>query len=361
MMLLGIIAVVLSLVLTLHSMAGMGLVGCGGGSSCELVTGSRWSLLFGIIPVSAVALGLYLAILACCLYLWREEDRDVLLILLLLCVAAICGSLWFILLQAVKIKAFCPYCMSAHVCGILLSLLGIRHVLGTRMVPRKKQLLAFCAGVLAVGLFVAVQVATTPSYRVQTGAVPGALQIPDTPDVPRVGTADAPRTLALLYDYRCPHCQVIHNMLDEVVAHFSGDVSIVLCPTPLSPACNPYVPSGTDRFPGSCALAKMALALWHRDPALFRQFDAWLFSGDDGHAWSPRNEDAAVARLQALGGVGSEDEAWADSYLQSTLELFARTSLAGQGGIPRLVADSTWIIPEVDDQASLIALIEGLL
>ncbi len=44
------------------------------GSSCDQVTGSRWSLLLGFLPVSSLAIGAYLAQLLCVIYLLRNDD-----------------------------------------------------------------------------------------------------------------------------------------------------------------------------------------------------------------------------------------------------------------------------------------------
>ena len=70
MALLCAVALVLSVILTLHSLSGMGLVGCGTGSSCDQVTASRWSLVMGFLPVSSLAVGAYLALLVCIVFLF---------------------------------------------------------------------------------------------------------------------------------------------------------------------------------------------------------------------------------------------------------------------------------------------------
>ncbi|MDO5443295.1 MAG: vitamin K epoxide reductase family protein, partial [Bacteroidia bacterium] len=49
------VTLVLCIVMTLHSINGASLVGCGAGSSCDDVLGGRWSKLFGFFPVSGLA------------------------------------------------------------------------------------------------------------------------------------------------------------------------------------------------------------------------------------------------------------------------------------------------------------------
>ena len=82
MALLCAVALVLSVILTLHSLSGMGLVGCGTGSSCNQVTASRWSLVMGFLPVSSLAVGAYLALLVCIVFLFFDYDTTVRKVLL---------------------------------------------------------------------------------------------------------------------------------------------------------------------------------------------------------------------------------------------------------------------------------------
>ena len=96
MALLCTVGLVLSIILTAHALSVMGLVGCGAGSSCATVTGSRWSLLMGFLPISALAVGAYLALLVCILYLFYDFDTTVRKVLLGLSVTVLLCCLWFI-------------------------------------------------------------------------------------------------------------------------------------------------------------------------------------------------------------------------------------------------------------------------
>jgi uncharacterized membrane protein len=359
MALLCTIALALSVILTVHALAGMSLIGCGAGSSCDQVTGSRWSLLLGFLPVSSLAVGAYLALLVCILYLFFDFDKMVRKALLVLSAAIFLCCLWFIWVQAAKVKAFCPYCLSTHLCGILLFVLA---VLSCRDLDCRTSL-----GTLGIGgalgvVYAVFQLLTTPSYRAQTGRSEAPLPIPVATASPVVGPETAPITVALLYDYRCSHCRTIHGFLDEAVAHFGGRVAFVLCPTPLSPACNPYIPAtGEDRFAGSCDLARLALGLWKADPEAFRTFDAWLFEADGKEGWYPRSPEEAEAKARELSGGVPLDGAWTADYLSRTLELFGRTTSEGRSGIPRLVYGSSWIVPEADTPEGFIEAVGKLL
>lgn len=347
-------AFVLSLILTLHSFSVMGLIGCSAGSSCDIVTGSKWSLILGFLPVSSLSMGLYLAVLVCCVYLMFYDDVLAKKLLLGISVATLLGSLWFIYLQEFKLGAFCPYCMSAHSCGIIMSIIALIWYYKEEKLSFRSSLpsLAFASG--AVALFIVFQLLTTPAYRSRTGSGQEPLPIPDPSSAPHIGPTDAKHTIALLYDYQCPHCKTIHSLLEEVVERMDGRVVFVLCPTPLSPSCNAYIPSGQDRFPGSCTMAKTALGIWKHDPHRFELYDSWLWE-------EIRTEEECMAKAAEICPEASFNDSWTQQYLAASLEIFARTTTSGMGGIPRLVCGNSWAMPEVDDAESLTEIVEDLL
>ena len=99
-------------------------------------------------------------------------------------------------------------------------------------------------------------------------------------EVPVLGPSDAPEELTLLFDFQCSHCRRLHQVLPELLAKAGGQYRIRLCPVPLSPACNPYIPaSGVDRFAGSCALTRYALAVWYARPEAYEAYWDELLGG----------------------------------------------------------------------------------
>ena len=364
MVLLSAVALVLSFVLCLHSLSGRGLVGCTAGTACNEVTGSRWSYLFGIFPVSGVAVLCYVAMMVILLCRGKFEDdlkfsawldRGA----LVLGGAILGAAVWFIWLQKNMIRAFCPYCMTAHICGIVLSVLLLLHS-KERLTRRFSSLFM---GLLLAGGLVCVQLLTTPRTAYDRGFIPEDLPMPDPQEMPVVGDSSAEHIVTLLFDYRCSHCQKIHSQLEEVVELLDGEVTFVMAPVPLSRDCNPYLPAGEDRFKGSCELCKYSLALWRCSKQAYAEFDAWLFAPQQG-GWYPCEPQEAYQKACSMVGESRFSEAlsdsWIENYLTQIFELFGRTSSAGKAAIPRFIYDGKWLVPDVDDAQGLAELINAL-
>ena len=163
---------------------------------------------------------------------------------------------------------------------------------------------------------------------------------------------------------------------------------------PLSPACNPYIPAtGVDRFAGSCALTRYALAVWYARPEAYEAYWDELLGGGPstgsgtatvkGSGGGP-STSSGTARADAkvlMGGpsagsgtaqveaeasaraiLGSEFAAATqdpriDAYLRKVEELFGRTSSAEKSGVPRLIHGQNWLVPETDQADELLELI----
>ena len=359
MALLSVIALVLSCILCIHALSGRGLIGCSAGTSCNEVLGSRWSYLFGLIPVSGLAAICYVAMTVCLLFRRSFENSDPQFAgwldraMLLLAGAILGAAIWYIWLQKNFIRAFCPYCMTAHVCGIVLSVLVFLRA------GKGRSFIA--AGLALAALLAGLQLLTTPRTAYDRGFIPESLPLPDPQEMPVVGSPEAGTAVTLLFDYRCSHCQKIHSLLPEVVEMLGGKVAIVPAPVPLGRDCNPYIPAGEDRFKGSCELTRYALALWRCDRTAFKAFDAWLFEPDGAAGWYPREPEEAYAKACALFGADRLENAlsdpWIEAYLSDIYEVFGRTSTAEKAAVPRFVSADTWLVPDVDDAAGLAGLL----
>src|SRR5512137_1317376 len=126
---LNIIALVLTMIMSWHYLTGGSIAGCGGGSPCEQVLSSRWSAIAGILPVSGLAAGVYLTMLVASLFIGQATEAPIRRLawsVMLILAGSIAGSaIWFTILQKWVIGDFCPYCMTTHICGLLLTALVI--------------------------------------------------------------------------------------------------------------------------------------------------------------------------------------------------------------------------------------------
>jgi uncharacterized membrane protein/protein-disulfide isomerase len=371
-----------------HYLADGSVIGCGGGSSCDQVLGSRWSSVGGVFPVSGLAAGVYLAMLAANLFIGPATAAPVRRLawraMLVLVGAAAGSAVWFIIVQKWVIGAFCPYCMATHITGLLLAAVVIWHAprqfdddsttavsnASASFAPRRIIGLLPAIGLALVGLALAgimavCQVHFVPPTVYRGGQLQNNLPAPDPHAAPLVGSPDAPCVVALLFDYKCPHCQQLHLMLDEAVRRYDGKLAFVLCPTPLNTRCNPYIPRDVDEFKDSCELAKIGLAVWVAKREAFPAFDRWMFSFESGDRWQPRNLDAARAKAVELVGQAKFNAALADpwivQYIQTCVRIYGDTTQGGNNAVPKLVFGSRWVIPEPNDANELVLILHDSL
>ena len=387
-----------------HSLTGARMVGCGAGSGCDSVMGSPWAYVLGSIPVSLPAAVSYLLIALCILFLGGESEEDRSLdrflwpLMLILAGALVGAALWFSYLQLFVLHAFCKYCTLLHLLGCVLAfwLLSLskqpkrrpgrpgrslslskgRPERGLDSSPHsgldsespRRRYGWLLAGLAGAAVFAFVQARTLPAAAYDAGRTEAALPTFADGEVPVLGPSVAPEELTLLFDFQCSHCRRLHKVLPELLAKACGQYRIRLCPVPLSPACNPYIPaSGVDRFAGSCALTRYALAVWYARPEAYEAYwDELLGGGPSTGSGSAQaaNSGSAVGEAEAAARaiLGSEFAAATkdpriDAYLRKVEELFGRTSNAEKSGVPRLIRGQKWLVPETDQADELLELI----
>jgi uncharacterized membrane protein/protein-disulfide isomerase len=101
------------------SFGGRAAIGCGPDSGCDQVLHSKWAYWFRV-PVSLLAIPVYLAIARCSFRMRRSpECRRARLITASGALVLIAVAVWFTAVQLLIVKAFCPFCMTAHALGFV--------------------------------------------------------------------------------------------------------------------------------------------------------------------------------------------------------------------------------------------------
>jgi uncharacterized membrane protein/protein-disulfide isomerase len=397
---LSALALTASVYLSWHSLAGGSLIGCGGVRSCDEVLTSGWSTIAGVLPVSGLSAGTFLAILIANLHIGpatAAPDRRLAWSAMLLLVGAAAGSaVWFTIVQKWLVGALCPYCMAIHGSSLLLAALvvwqapkhldvditdkltmaptpqtdaavpePIRHSSQAALsgILRRWQPLGLVlVGLALAGALAACQIAFPGPSIAQAGNSPETLPAADPGAIPLIGSPDALYVVTVLFDYQCPHCQQLHFMLEAATRRYDGKLAFALSPAPLNRRCNPYVPRDVEEFQDSCELAKVALAVWLASREAFPAFQRWMFSFESGNRWQPRSLESARAKAIELVGKAKLDAAWSDpwidKYLQSSIQLYGRTTA---NAVPKLVFGSRWVIPKPNDLDDLVLILQDSL
>ncbi|MEZ6064889.1 MAG: vitamin K epoxide reductase family protein [Planctomycetaceae bacterium] len=327
-------------------------LGCGADSGCGDVLASRWSKLFGV-PVSLLAAGVYLLVIVAVSFVLRSGGRPAVDRAWWLLSAAFgmipLSVLWFVGLQWLDVRAYCPWCLADHALGLLCvsSIWLAARSAGQRLLRGA----GVAAGVLgACGLMalqwqfpgetpavarlpVGVDHDTGPGEDRAVAVLDGKLAFA-LDEVPHRGSPSAPHVLVVLFDYCCPHCRRTHADLVAGMAKYRGQYALALLPMPLSAECNRGEDETQERFRDSCELARLSLAVWRTQPERFAEFDAWLFEPE----W-PRTAEAARSEAERLLGADALAEGlsdpWIDQRIAADVEGYIRSEV---GTIPVLLS-----------------------
>ena len=310
--------------------------GCGQDSGCGEVLGSPWAYWLGI-PVSLLGLGLYGAFFISTFSLkigQQQKATRALNSLTLFSFATLAAAAWFVGVQAVAIKSFCPYCCTAHGLASLAAVIFLSQAsdIGSRLSVR----LNFGVGiVVAFGLVAVIapvqiilpkepeaplivdlgQAQTNapiaeakpapkptpppaPAVEPKPTAPAVATVTPEAPSTPKaepflvprstlsldaarlplLGPANAPHRIGCLFDYTCHHCRQLHGFIRTAIDQFDGQLSCLMIPMPLDANCNAQIKrTGRDHV-NACKYAKICLAVQQIAPAKYDAFHRGLFT-----------------------------------------------------------------------------------
>lgn len=318
----ALIALLISAYLSLQTLTGETVAGCGADDGCGAVLASPWSAVAGV-PVSLLGAATYLAVLiGLGLRLGsRGPHRLGDFLLLAAAPAMLIASGWFTYIQIVEIKEICPYCMLDHAIGTVLGILLPVIVFSRTLL---KPALPLAVGAVGCIGLIALQHATL-AEDTQSTANPfvdrdgdevidgkrhismfgGALHLV-LEETPHLGDANAKQVVGIVFDYACPHCRATHQLIKKAMKEDPSAFAVVPLPVSLDEEHNPHLNSDDERFDDSYGLALLAQAVSAVDMAKWRSFDQWLFSGEADDFPRPY-EDARVKAAQLIGEATLSD------------------------------------------------------
>ncbi|MDB4341894.1 vitamin K epoxide reductase family protein [bacterium] len=392
--------------------------GCGPESDCDKVLNSSWAYWIGI-PVSLLGLGLYGAFFISTFSLKISQQLKAtraLNSLTLISFATLAAAAWFVGVQAVAIKAFCPYCCTAHGLASLAALIFLSQA--SRISSRLSVRLNFGAGIgVALGLVVVIaagqiilpkeqaaplivdlgQAQTnaplaeakpapkpTPPSAVEPKPTPPAVatvtpEAPSTPKaepflvprstlsldaarLPLLGPANAPHRIGCLFDYTCHHCRQLHGFIRTAIDQFDGQLSCLMIPMPLDANCNAKFKRTHRDHVDACKYAKICLAVQQVAPAKYEQFDRWLFTNHK------TTKPLAKVREHAaeLVGAAALNKAVASETVQQQLQQNIRvyelnTKNGGNSSMPQTIVGDRVIFGPPPSDAALQSILKKTL
>jgi len=330
------------------------LVGCGAGSGCANVLGSRWSPFF-YVTVTALSTGMYLALLAST---WKPSRP----VMAGLAVCFVGAALWFYGILLFELKSFCPWCASAHFIGLCCAFLLWQYLKKDRKLKGKVGL-GVGGGALAVIVMIVGQVygPVPETHAVSTETiVEGKLEAEEVMDrsvhargggrlvnvlgdgkfyntsaLPHIGPADAPHVLVEYFDYTCASCHDMHKILDMVLQKHPGKFCVILLPVPLNRTCNEFFPPDIESHEYACELARLALAAWRADPEAFPDVHALLFNRP---VLTPELADIALSQIVGEEALAkARKDPWVEEVLTANKNDFKQLT-GTTAAMPKLLA-----------------------
>lgn len=371
------------------SISGGSLAGCGPESSCNKVLQSRWSHWLGI-PVSIPALVAYLTLFSATFQLKPGTDRvgssgphTVITGLSLLILGA---ALWFVGLQAVVIRSFCIFCMTAHISGSIAALILISLVrssfAGTGQqstgLPAAKSLFLRAGAIALVAMttliagqyLVAKKTFSVATIEASPNASPGAgttsgRTIPlhngtfslKVDELPLIGSKDAPHLIVSLFDYTCHHCQHLHGLLLGAQKRLGNQFAVLSLPVPLDGSCNRWVKKTSSTHANACQHARLGLAVWRAKPEAWKRFDDGVFAMS-----SPPPLDQVRKLAEEI--VGRDllektlQDPWIARRIQENVDIYAANSNSIRSGrMPQLMMGGAISAGSIDTMDQLMNLL----
>jgi uncharacterized membrane protein len=344
------------------------VVGCGGEGGCANVLGSQWSQWF-LIPVSAASACFYLGVIG----LTFKVSKP---LLTMAAVLLILAAAWFMGLQAFVIKSFCPWCFATHTVGlltagailwkarapfkatfmivplVLMSVLAMGQIYGPKPKPyevteergieKRKEVKVQNEG---KGKLV--------TFKDPTGKVMKTYRLGS---VPLIGSPDAKHFVVKYFDYTCKSCRMMEEDLTALMQQYPGQIAVIVLPTPLNRACNPYLSPRIHDHEHACELARLGLAIWRVQPESFEKAHEILFQRPVHSGASAKAELEEIISREKL--ETALKDPWIETVLKSNLEDYRALS-SKRIEMPKLMVRGTktmhGLAPSTDQFVKLIA------
>ena len=394
--------------------------GCGPESACDKVLGSPWAYWLGI-PVSLLGLGLYGAFFISTFSLkigQQQKATRALNSLTLFSFATLAAAAWFVGVQAVAIKSFCPYCCTAHGLASLAAVIFLSQAsdIGSRLAVR----LNFGAGIgSALGLVAVIaagqinlpkepeaplivdlgQAQTNapiaeakpapkptpppaPAVEPKPTAPAVATVTPEAPSTPKaepflvprstlsldaarlplLGPANAPHRIGCLFDYTCHHCRQLHGFIRTAIDQFDGQLSCLMIPMPLDANCNAQFKRTHRNHVDACKYAKICLAVQQIAPAKYDAFDRWLFTNHKTTKPLAKVREHAASLVGAAALNKAVASATVQQQLQQNIRAYELNSKNGKKSLmPQTIIKDQVIFGPPPSDAALQSILKKIL
>jgi uncharacterized membrane protein len=394
--------------------------GCGQDSGCGEVLGSPWAYWLGI-PVSLLGLGLYGAFFISTFSLkigQQQKATRALNSLTLFSFATLAAAAWFVGVQAVAIKSFCPYCCTAHGLASLAAVIFLSQAsdIGSRLSVR----LNFGVGIVVafglVAVIAAVQIILpkepeaplivdlgqaqtnapiaeakpapkptpppAPAVEPKPTAPAVATVTPEAPSTPKaepflvprsslsldaarlplLGPANAPHRIGCLFDYTCHHCRQLHGFIRTAIDQFDGQLSCLMIPMPLDANCNAQFKRTHRNHVDACKYAKICLAVQQIAPAKYDAFDRWLFTNHKTTKPLAKVREHAASLVGAAALNKAVASATVQQQLQQNIRAYELNSKNGKKSLmPQTIIKDQVIFGPPPSDAALQSILKKIL
>ena len=394
--------------------------GCGQDSGCGEVLGSPWAYWLGI-PVSLLGLGLYGAFFISTFSLkigQQQKATRSLNSLTLFSFATLAAAAWFVGVQAVAIKSFCPYCCTAHGLASLAAVIFLSQAsdIGSRLSVR----LNFGVGIVVafglVAVIAAVQIILpkepeaplivdlgqaqtnapiaeakpapkptpppAPAVEPKPTAPAVATVTPEAPSTPKaepflvprsslsldaarlplLGPANAPHRIGCLFDYTCHHCRQLHGFIRTAIDQFDGQLSCLMIPMPLDANCNAQFKRTHRNHVDACKYAKICLAVQQVAPAKYDAFDRWLFTNHKTTKPLAKVREHAASLVGAAALNKAVASATVQQQLQQNIRAYELNSKNGKKSLmPQTIIKDQVIFGPPPSDAALQSILKKIL